>query len=81
MDGIGKNMWKTSEQKDKSPHGISRESLTEEPRYDGTLTGFGQREEEANVVQVSSCSPGLLDQMVARLQSTEQHLAEKEYSG
>lgn len=81
MDAIGKNTWMTSEQKDESPHGISRESLTEGPRYDGTLTGFGQREEEANVVRVSSRSPGLLDQMVARLQSTEQHLAEKEYSG
>lgn len=80
MDAIGKNTWMTSEQKDESPRGISRESLTEGPRYDGTLTGFGQRE-EANVVRVSSRSPGLLDQMVARLQSTEQRLAEKEYSG
>lgn len=50
-----------------------------EPKCYRTVTGFAQTEEEAKVVQVSSCPPGLLGQWCPgtgpfRLQSMEQSL-------
>lgn len=67
--------------RNKALDGIGRQSLIEELRFDGTLTGFGQRDEAAKVVQVNPCPPGLIDHMVARLQSMEQSLAKRQYPG
>lgn len=61
-----------------------KKNLIREPKFYRTVTGFAQTKEEAKVVQVSSCPPGLLGQWwpgtgLFRLQSMEQSLIKTEY--
>lgn len=48
-----------AKQKENTLDDIMMESPTKEPRFDRTLTGFRQIEEETKVVQVSFCPSGL----------------------
>lgn len=50
-----------AKQKENTLDDIIMESLTKEPRFDRTLTGFRQRRRSKGV-QVTFCPPGLLDQ-------------------